>query len=220
MKGRKPKYAAGMRFGAWEIIEKGTKPAYWVCRCECGTVREVSSSGFASGKSVSCGCGLNPVNIRPREHHGMSQTRTYKIWKGMRGRCFNNHNPKYKDYGGRGITVCDRWKSFQKFIEDMGEAPDECSIDRYPDVNGNYDPDNCRWATYKEQGETKRRNGPAVQDWVGRRYGRWLIEAKTDPDKHGNKRWWCICECGTRKTRSVQSIKYGAQSCGCDRRKS
>lgn len=93
-----------------------------------------------------------------RRTHGMSGTSTYRSWVSMVQRCTNPNNGRYSSYGGRGITVCDRWLSFLNFDEDMGERPEGKSIDRYPDVNGNYEPSNCRWATPKEQGCNRRNN--------------------------------------------------------------
>lgn len=91
--------------------------------------------------------------------HGMIDSPEYNSWKGMSQRCFNPKNPAYPDYGGRGIVVCDRWKSFRNFLEDMGNAPGpEYSVDRYPNTNGNYEPNNCRWATREEQNNNTRRN--------------------------------------------------------------
>lgn len=88
--------------------------------------------------------------------HGQHGTRTYRIWCNMKARCQRSTHPRYKDWGGRGIKVCERWQSFENFLADMGAAPPEMSIDRYPDNDGHYEPGNCRWATSEEQHANKR----------------------------------------------------------------
>jgi len=96
--------------------------------------------------------------IGNRTTHGLRQHPLYKTWCNMKQRCNNPNQPKYKNWGGRGIKVCDRWlNSFENFIQDMGERPQGTSIDRI-NVNGNYEPNNCRWATIKEQNNNKRKN--------------------------------------------------------------
>ena len=88
--------------------------------------------------------------------HGMHGTPTYRVWNGMTQRCLNPKNGRWDDYGGRGITVCERWQIFENFVADMGERPEGETLDRYPNQNGNYEPGNCRWATAEQQGQNKR----------------------------------------------------------------
>lgn len=95
-------------------------------------------------------------NTAGRPTHGKSGTRTHRIWKNMKSRCLNPRVPCYKFYGGRGITICARWLKFENFLADMGEAPDNLTIDRFPDKDGAYDPGNARWATMKEQNNNRR----------------------------------------------------------------
>lgn len=98
-----------------------------------------------------CKIGLN------RKTHGMSLTSMYRIWQGMKQRCFETTSVSYKHYGGRGITICDHWMKFENFLEDMGERPPGLSIDRINN-NGNYEPGNCRWATQSQQMRNTRRS--------------------------------------------------------------
>jgi hypothetical protein len=126
---------------------------YVVCECHCGKKTIVRKQQVKSGRVKSCGC-LHKQKI---SSHGMSNTKVYKTWQSMKQRCFNPKNIQYYDYGGRGITVCERWMDFQNFFEDMGHTPRGCSLDRI-DNNLGYDPKNCKWSTRQDQERNKRNN--------------------------------------------------------------
>lgn len=148
----------GQRYGRWLVLsyagpqaKSGT--AMWHCRCDCGTERAVIGRYLGSGVSMSCGCAIRERHTT----HGYSNTPTFTTWQGMLNRCNAKTNTNFDKYGGRGITVCSRWLKFENFLEDMGERPDGHSLDRI-DVNGNYEPGNCRWATQHTQSNNRRDN--------------------------------------------------------------
>lgn len=149
----------GRRYGTLVVIERrGSSSKYpraqWLCRCRCG--REIIVMGYSlrSGNTSNCGC-LRGAKSRT---HGMTGTPEYRSWYSIKDRCGNSNNADYHNYGGRGVTVCERWlHSFQNFIDDMGARPAGTSLDRI-DVNGHYEPSNCRWATPKEQSRNQRKS--------------------------------------------------------------
>lgn len=155
----------GMVFNRWTVIkeadkEKESDKLKWVCKCECGNVSKVPSTYLTKGKSKSCGCYKGEVTAMRNKTHGMSHIDEYGIWQTMINRCYNENVKGYHNYGGRGVFVCDRWlESFENFFEDVGLRPTKKhSLDRFPDINGNYEPSNFRWATKEQQQRGQRRN--------------------------------------------------------------
>lgn len=144
----------GQQFGRWTAISKSPKPsrnALWVCRCSCGTVREVLSTHLRSGRSQSCGCMRRERLREAWTTHGMSRSREYESWKQAKQRCHNPNNPQYPEWGGKGITMCPEWRNdFQTFYAHIGPCPEGLTLDRI-DNAGNYEPGNVRWATRKQQ---------------------------------------------------------------------
>lgn len=159
---------AGVMFGP----KSKKRSPRWLCRCECGKVKTVLHTSLISMcSSQSCGC-LHRSSVGHAHARAGLVTPTYRTWCGMLQRCSNPSNPRWKDYGGRGITVCERWLKFDNFLEDMGEKPSGLSIDRKNNNKG-YFKSNCRWATQSDQMNNTRRS--IFVRWSGARLtvGQW-----------------------------------------------
>lgn len=126
----------------------------WKCKCECGNIKEIDSHSLLNGNTKSCGCSTN-LKHGHTSNKGKN-SKTYYCWASMKSRCLNKNHVRYKNYGGRGISICKEWLLFENFLSDMGEKPDGLSIDRINN-NGNYKSSNCKWSTPKEQANNKRR---------------------------------------------------------------
>ena len=183
---------AGMQFGRLTVLSfhalgENGRGASWLCQCSCGSdPKVIFRVDLINGRTKSCGClskEMSAARIKiTATKHGRRKSRIYQIWLNMKQRCTNSAYKQYSDYGGRGITVCERWaESFEAFATDMGEPPSgEHTIERR-DTDGNYEPNNCHWATRSEQALNKRNNVNLTHDGRTQTATEWARENGINP---------------------------------------
>lgn len=152
----------------------------WRCRCVCGRIAVVAGPSLVSGNTTSCGCRGRSVLGEATRTHGLRRTPEYRIWAGMIQRCTNSNNPNFKNWGGRGIAVCARWRhNFAAFHEDMGPRPSTMHTLERTNNDGPYDRRNCVWATRKVQSRNHRHNRPLTLNGRTQLLTDWAVELKT-----------------------------------------
>lgn len=184
---------SGQRFGRLVAVERthGPGSTKWVCRCDCGETKAFYLTHLRRGNSTSCGCSKRRPN---------RSTRAYESWRAMRDRCTRPLHTHFRDYGGRGITVCERWStSFDAFFADMGERPPGTSLERIDNSRG-YEPDNCRWATSLEQRANTRANHVLTLDGETHHLAEWSRRTGIDRGTIASRlrRGWTVAEALTR----------------------
>lgn len=181
---KKPENMQGRRFGRLVAVSiadyRLNNAIVWQCVCDCGNHKDARAASLKKGDVKSCGCLKAECKPPDTTVHGMSGYSGFKTWEGMHRRCSNPKDKDFALYGGRGIRVCEAWHDPTVFANDMGEKPNGCSLDRI-DPNGDYCPENCRWATPAEQGANKRTNRMIEHDGQVLHMSEWCRRLSVKP---------------------------------------
>lgn len=185
----------------WINPKTGKPRRQWLCKCDCGNQMVAMLRRLETGHTRSCGC-LQADTRRKHGHNTGAKTSTYMAWDAMIQRCLNPKSTKFSDYGGRGITVCERWRKFGGFLDDMGECPAGKTIDRIDNSRG-YEPENCRWATRKEQ--QRNRRCTHYVEYLGRRMS--VAEAAEIAGVVGNRLYPLLNHKGMSIERAIEHVR-------------
>jgi hypothetical protein len=170
---------SGRKFGMLTAIKfvgyNKSRNSIWECFCECGNIKQALSQNLKRGKTKSCGCYQAECRSSNNLKHGLTDSPTNRTWLSMIQRCNNPQFTSYNNYGGRGITVCDEWMDFEKFVEDMGIRPDGKTLDRIDNSKG-YTRENCKWSTIFEQASNKRNNNFITYNGKKQTLSQWAQE--------------------------------------------